>query len=78
MAQEILDGIDNDCDGQIDEGTVHFDDDGDCHCEVFPCYGSVNAICNRLPKPGDCDDNDAAISPVALDCVMVLIRIATV
>ncbi|MCB9688287.1 MAG: putative metal-binding motif-containing protein [Alphaproteobacteria bacterium] len=42
-------GVDEDCDGLVDEGTVVFDDDGDGLAEV----------------DGDCDDTDASIRPGA-------------
>jgi len=50
-ATERLDGVDNDCDGEIDEGTVDYDDDGDGYTE----------------RDGDCDDGDAAINPDAAE-----------
>jgi hypothetical protein len=42
-------GVDEDCDGLVDEGTVVFDDDGDGLSEV----------------EGDCDDGDDAVHPGA-------------
>jgi len=48
-AQEVEDGIDNDCDGFTDEGTGAFDDDGDGVSE----------------NQGDCDDSDVLINPSA-------------
>jgi hypothetical protein len=42
-------GIDDDCDGRIDEGTPAYDDDGDGLAEL----------------QGDCDDGDATIRPGA-------------
>ena len=56
-ADELADGIDNDCDGTADEGTELYDDDGDGYCEstVDPCTdGTLN---------GDCDDTDPAVNP---------------
>ena len=48
-AVELLDSVDNDCDGRVDEGTAGGDDDGD--------GWSVLA--------GDCDDTDPAVNPGA-------------
>ena len=48
-AEEHYDGVDEDCDGVVDEGTVDFDDDGDGYTEL----------------DGDCDDDDAASYPDA-------------
>ena len=48
-AQEFPDGLDNNCDGQIDEGTSRFDDDGDGFTE----------------DAGDCDDANPLVYPGA-------------
>jgi hypothetical protein len=52
---ETRDGIDNNCDGRIDEGTTAWDDDGDGFCEVPPC---VNASGTTV----DCDDANGNIN----------------
>ncbi len=48
---EEIDGVDNDCDGLIDEGTTAYDDDGDGYTE----------------SAGDCDDDDPLINPGAME-----------
>jgi hypothetical protein len=50
-ATEIPDGMDGDCDGIVDEGTILYDDDGDGYAE----------------QAGDCDDNNPSISPAVLE-----------
>jgi len=44
---ETEDGVDNDCDGIVDEGTDSYDDDADGYSE----------------DAGDCDDTDADVNP---------------
>ena len=46
-AADISDGLDNDCDGEVDEGSPDADDDGDGFADV----------------DGDCDDDNANVFP---------------
>ena len=65
-APELPDGFDNTCDGLVDEGTVHFDNDGDCYCVTGPCTGSVSSECSSL-SGGDCDDAAVLVFPGAAE-----------
>ncbi len=65
---EILDGLDNDCDGSIDESTIVWDDDCDGYCESPPCLGQGPApdpttTCTGLAADSadfsDCNDSVA-------------------
>ena len=67
-ADELCDGIDNDCDDSIDEGVtaaqyVDSDDDGygDDATEVVDCIG----LSGYAEQGGDCDDGDATSFPGA-------------
>ena len=57
-ADEICDGLDNDCNDftAIDVGTECYDDDGDGYCESPPCVNTPNTL-------GDCDDTDRTRYP---------------
>lgn len=52
-APDVQDGFDNDCDGEIDEGSPESDDDGDGFADL----------------DGDCDDSDPAVFPGAEETI---------
>ncbi len=65
-AEELCDGVDNDCDGDTDEGTlvmVYGDRDGD----GYGAPGTGTEACapgeGQADNDFDCNDDDAAVSP---------------
>ena len=69
-ATEICDGIDNDCDQQIDEGllsTYYADTDGDGFGDINNFIQDCLAPSGYVSDATDCDDSNAAIHPNATE-----------
>ncbi|MEN9742374.1 MAG: hypothetical protein RLZZ65_179 [Bacteroidota bacterium] len=69
-ATEVCDGIDNNCDGQTDEGLTflnyYFDGDNDGYGIGNPTV-SCTPITGYATLTGDCDDSDNTVNPGAAD-----------
>jgi hypothetical protein len=60
VGKEAPNGLDDDCDGIIDETTVVYDDDGDGYCESPPCV-------NSSKTESDCNDANYLVYPTATE-----------
>ncbi|MCK6506754.1 right-handed parallel beta-helix repeat-containing protein [Myxococcota bacterium] len=75
LADEWCDGIDNDCDRAVDEGsaldagTFHLDADGDGFGDPDSTTEACQVPRGYVEDDTDCDDDDAAIHPGAVEIV---------
>ena len=69
-ATEVCDRVDNDCDGDVDEGltaTYYADPDGDGYGVAGVSVEACSAGTGFAPLAGDCDEADPAIHPGATE-----------
>jgi large repetitive protein len=73
-ATEICDGVDNDCDGAVDDSPIgvatwYPDSDGDGYGDPSSSVDSCTAPSGWVADNSDCDDSDAADHPGATETV---------
>lgn len=64
---EIADGIDNNCDGQVDEIPYYRDADGDSFGDPNDIRTGTSQPTGYVTDSSDCDDTNAAINPAATE-----------
>ncbi|MEL6348284.1 MAG: MopE-related protein [Myxococcota bacterium] len=67
-ADEVCDGVDNDCDGDVDEGvlqTFYRDADGDGYGQTTQATTDCDVPSGYADVGDDCDDGDAGFNPSA-------------
>jgi hypothetical protein len=67
-AEEVCDGVDNDCDEEVDEeleSTWYADADGDGWGDELESTEACEPGDGWVDRPGDCDDTDSSVNPGA-------------
>ncbi len=69
-AEERCNGVDDDCDGSVDEGlgdTVYVDADGDGYGDDATARTDCDSAAGLVAQGGDCDDTDGDVHPGAVE-----------
>ncbi len=69
-SEEVCDGVDNDCDGEVDEDllvTFYADSDGDGYGDADQTSQACEAPKGFVDDDSDCDDSDPGVHPEALE-----------
>ena len=71
-AEEVCDGVDQDCDGAVDDDAVdavtwYLDADGDGFGLDYELLSSCQKPTGYVDEPGDCDDSDGTVYPGATE-----------
>ncbi|MBM4393999.1 MAG: putative metal-binding motif-containing protein, partial [Deltaproteobacteria bacterium] len=70
-ATEVCDGVDDDCDGTIDDGlatsTWYEDNDGDGYGDASSSTVACDAPAGSVANATDCDDGEASVNPTATE-----------